>query len=156
MSVGGMIACVAFVGLAFRLAVAGTESIADRRPLSPDFIDSLVPIALVYVIAHYFSLLYFQGLVGWKLASDPWGRGWDLFGSHDFDPTKYFKHLTPHDIWYVQVAALVIGHVAGLAVAHDRAVGLFKTPRMALWTQYPMLVLMVLFTVGGLWVLSQG
>ncbi len=156
MSVGGMIACVAFVGLAFRLAVAGTESIANRRPLSPDFIDSLVPIALVYVIAHYFSLLYFQGLVGWKLVSDPWGRGWDLFGSHDFDPTKYFKHLTPHDIWYVQVAALVIGHVAGLAVAHDRAVGLFKTPRMALWTQYPMLVLMVLFTVGGLWVLSQG
>ncbi len=156
MSVGGMLACVAFVGLAFRLAVAGTESIANRRPLSPDFIDSLVPIALVYVIAHYFSLLYFQGLVGWKLVSDPWGRGWDLFGSHDFDPTKYFKHLTPHDIWYVQVAALVIGHVAGLAVAHDRAVGLFKTPRMALWTQYPMLVLMVLFTVGGLWVLSQG
>jgi len=156
MSVGGMIGCVVFVGLAFRLAVAGTESIADRRPLSPEFIDSLIPISLVYVIAHYFSLLYFQGLVGWKLASDPWGRGWDLFGSHDFDPTKYFKHLTPHDIWYVQVAALVIGHVAGLAVAHDRAVGLFKTPRMALWTQYPMLVLMVLFTVGGLWVLSQG
>ena len=61
MSVGGMIACVAFVGLAFRLAVAGTESIANRRPLSPDFIDSLIPIALVYVIAHYFSLLYFQG-----------------------------------------------------------------------------------------------
>ena len=53
-------------------------------------------------------------------------------------------------IWYVQVAALVIGHVAGLAVAHDRAVGMFRTSRMALWTQYPMLVLMVLFTVGGL------
>jgi hypothetical protein len=156
MSVGGLLVCVAFVGVAFRLAVAGTESIADRRQLSPEFIDSLIPIALVYIIAHYFSLLYFQGLVGVKLLSDPWGRGWNLFGTHDFDPTRYFSHLTPHDIWYVQVAALVIGHVAGLAVAHDRAVGLFKTPRMALWTQYPMLVLMVLFTVGGLWVLSQG
>ncbi len=153
MNLGGLIACVVFVGVAFRLAVAGTESIADRQHLSREFIDSLIPIALVYVIAHYFSLLIYQGEVGVKLLSDPWGRGWDLFGTHGFQPN--FTFLTPHDIWYTQVAALVIGHVAGLAVAHDRAVGLFKTPRMALWTQYPMLVLMVLFTVAGLWVLSQ-
>jgi len=140
--------------LAFRLAVRGTESIAERPGLSQEFIDSLIPIALVYVIAHYFSLLLYQGEVGYRLLSDPWGRGWDLFGTHGFQPN--FTFLTPHTIWYVQVAALVTGHIAGLAVAHDRAVGLFKTPRMALWTQYPMLVLMVLFTVGGLWVLSQG
>ncbi len=49
----------------------------------------------------------------------------------------------------------MIGHIAGLGVAHDRAVGLFRTPRMALWTQYPMLVLMVLYTVGGLWVSAR-
>ncbi len=154
MSLGGLLACVAFVGLAFRIATAGTESIAGRRPLTQDFIDSLIPIAFVYVIAHYFSLLLYQGEVGYRLLSDPWGRGWDLFGTHSFQPN--FTFLTPHTIWYVQVVALVTGHVAGLAVAHDRAVGLFRTPRMALWTQYPMLVLMVMFTVGGLWVLSQG
>jgi hypothetical protein len=154
MSVGGMLGCVAFVGLAFRLAVRGTESIAGKPNLSPEFVDSLIPIALVYIVAHYFSLLIYQGEVGIRLLSDPWGRGWDIFGTHDFQPN--FTFLTPHTIWYVQVASLIVGHVAGLAVAHDRAVGLFKTPRMALWTQYPMLVLMVLFTVGGLWVLSQG
>lgn len=154
MSLGGLLLCVAFVGVAFRLAVYGTESIAARRPLSQEFIDSLIPIAFVYIIAHYFSLLLYQGEVGVKLLSDPWGRGWDLFGTHGFQPN--FTFLTPHTIWYVQVVALIAGHVAGLAVAHDRAVGLFRTPRMALWTQYPMLVLMVLFTVGGLWVLSQG
>jgi hypothetical protein len=155
MSVGGLILCVAFVGTAFRLAVGGTESIAGgRRRLSRDFIDSLIPIVFVYVIAHYFSLLLYQGEVGYRLLSDPWGRGWDLLGTHGFQPN--FTFLTPHTIWYVQVAALVTGHIAGLAVAHDRAVGLFRSPRMALWTQYPMLVLMVLFTVGGLWVLSQG
>jgi hypothetical protein len=154
MNLGGMIVCVAFVGLAFRLAVAGTESISERRSLSQEFIDSLLPIAFVYIVAHYFSLLLYQGEVGVKLISDPWGKGWDLLGTHGFQPN--FTFLTPHTIWYVQVGALVIGHVAGLAVAHDRAVGLFHTPRMALWTQYPMLVLMVLFTVGGLWVLSQG
>ena len=154
MSVGGLLAAVAFIGLAFRLAVRGTESIADRSNLARDFVDSLIPITLVYVIAHYFSLLLYQGEVGFRLLSDPWGRGWDLFGTHGFQPN--FTFLTPHTIWYVQVAALVTGHIAGLAVAHDRAVGLFRTPRMALWTQYPMLVLMVLYTVGGLWVLSQG
>jgi len=154
MNLGGLLVCVVFVGVAFRAATAGTESISERRGLSPDFIDSLIPIAFVYVIAHYFSLLLYQGEVGYRLLSDPWGRGWDLFGTRAFQPN--FTFLTPHTIWYVQVVALVAGHVAGLAVAHDRAVGLFRTPRMALWTQYPMLVLMVLFTVGGLWVLSQG
>ena len=154
MGVGGLILAVAFVGTAFRTATRGTEVIAERPRLAQDFIDSLLPIALVYVIAHYFSLLLYQGEVGYRLLSDPWGRGWDIFGTHGFQPN--FTFLTPHMIWYVQVAALVTGHVAGLGVAHDRAVGLFRTPRMALWTQYPMLVLMVLYTVGGLWVLSQG
>ncbi len=154
MSLGGLLACVTFVGVAFRLATAGTEAITERRDLSRDFIDGLIPIAFVYVIAHYFSLLLYQGEVGIKLLSDPWGRSWDLFGTRGFQPD--FTFLTPHTIWYVQVIALVTGHIVGLAVAHDRAVGMFRTPRMALWSQYPVLVLMVLFTVGGLWVLSQG
>ncbi|MDH5282033.1 MAG: fenitrothion hydrolase, partial [Thermoleophilia bacterium] len=59
-------------------------------------------------------------------------------------------------VWYVQVVALVVGHVAGLAIAHDRAVALFDDRRAALRSQYPMLALMVLYTVGGLWLLSQG
>jgi hypothetical protein len=154
MSVGGLLVAVVFVGTAFRVAVRGTESIGSTPNLAREFVDSLIPIALVYVIAHYFSLLLYQGEVGFRLLSDPWGRGWDLFGTRTFQPN--FTFLTPHTIWYVQVAALVTGHVAGLGVAHDRAVGLFRTPRMALWTQYPVLVLMVLYTVGGLWVLSQG
>jgi hypothetical protein len=153
-AIGGLILAVAFIGVAFRTAVGGTELIAERRSLSQDFVPSLLPIAFVYIVAHYFSLLLFQSEVGYRMLSDPWGRGWDLFGTRSFQPN--FTFLTPHTIWYVQVGALVIGHVAGLTVAHDRAVGLFRTPRLALWAQYPMLVLMVLYTVGGLWVLSQG
>ena len=64
--------------------------------------------------------------------------------------------LTPDTIWYVQVGALVVGHVAGLAIAHDRAVSIFDDRRTALRSQYPMLALMVLYTVGGLWLLSRG
>ncbi len=64
--------------------------------------------------------------------------------------------LSPNTIWYVQVAALVLGHVVGLVIAHDRAVALFGSASTALQTQYAMLALMVLYTVGGLWLLSNG
>jgi hypothetical protein len=59
-------------------------------------------------------------------------------------------------VWYVQVGALVVGHVAGLAVAHDRSLDVFDSRGDAVRSQYAMLALMVLFTLGGLWVLSQG
>ena len=85
--------------------------------------------------------------------SDPFGRGWDLFGTVDFVPNV--APFSPETVWYVQVVALTVGHVAGLAVAHDRAVDLFEDRRLALRSQYPMLALMILYTVGGLWLLSQ-
>ena len=56
--------------------------------------------------------------------------------------------------WYTQVVALVLGHVAGLVVAHDRAVALVSSPRLAARTQLAMLALMVFYTVGGMWLLS--
>ena len=56
----------------------------------------------------------------------------------------------------MQVAALVVGHVVGLAVAHDRAVVVFPERRSALEAQLPMLALMVLYTLGGMWLLTRG
>jgi len=105
-------------------------------------------------VAHYFSLLVLQGQSVVFMASDPFGFGWDLFGTAAFEPN--LQALTPNKIWYVQVAALVAGHVLGLVLAHDRAVALYRDPRIALRTQYAMLVLMIAYTVGGLWLLSNG
>ena len=105
-------------------------------------------------MAHYFSLFVIKGQFIFSLMSDPFGRGRDLFGTVDFAPNLAI--VTPETVWYVQVAALVVGHVAGLAIAHDRAVSLFEDRRDALRSQYPMLGLMILYTVGGLWLLSQG
>ena len=114
---------------------------------------SLVPIALVYAVAHYFTLLVIQGQYAITFASDPFGYGWDLFGTVDYSPN--IAPFSPNTVWYVQVGALVAGHVAGLTVAHDRAVTLLGE-RDALRSQYAMLALMVVYTVGGLWLLSRG
>ena len=124
------------------------------RSLVPDFVLPLVPIAAAYMVAHYFSYFLIQGQFIITLASDPFGRGWNIFGTAGFAPNLAI--VAPDTVWYAQVVALVVGHVAGLAIAHDRAVTMFENRRAALRSQYPMLALMVLYTVGGLWVLSRG
>ena len=89
-----------------------------------------------------------------RLVSDPFNKGWDLFGTADFRPTE--NVFSPNMIWYVQVGVLVVGHVLGLVLAHDRAISLFSSARTAIRTQYAMLALMVMYTCTGLWLLSSG
>ncbi len=154
-NVAGLTVFVLLVAGFYLLAVAGARAVAhSERPLVNAFVYSLVPIALAYALAHYFSLLVNQGQFAIPLASDPFGRGWDLLGTSDFSPN--LTALTPNMIWYTQVAVLISGHVAGLVLAHDRAIALFSSARTAVRTQYAFLLLMVLYTVGGLWLLSQG
>jgi hypothetical protein len=155
MYLGGLLGAVAVVALAY-LATVHLARIAARvrRPLARVFVGSLVPIAMGYAIAHYFSLLILQGQFAVPLASDPLGRGWDLLGTADFSPNLGL--LTPNAIWYVQVVALVVAHIFGLVLAHDRAVALIPSARRALQAQYALLALMVLYTCAGLWLLSHG
>ena len=154
-NLGGLAATIAVVALAYRGACALMRStVGAPRPLAADFLLSLLPIAFVYAVAHYFSLFVIQGQFAIPLLSDPLGRGWDVLGTVDFVPN--LAPFSPDTVWYVQAGSLVAGHVAGLAVAHDRAVTIFRDRDVALRSQYPMLALMVLYTVGGLWVLSRG
>ena len=154
-SLAGLTGMILLVGLAYRGACSLMRSTVDApRSLAADFVLSLLPIAFVYALAHYFSLFVIQGQFTFPLLSDPLGRGWDLFGTADFAPN--LAPFSPDTVWYVQAGALVAGHVAGLAVAHDRAVTIFQDRQDALRSQYAMLALMVLYTVGGLWLLSRG
>jgi hypothetical protein len=153
LAVGGLLACVAVVCGAYLAAVWLARVLAgSERSLVPDFVLSLVPIALVYAVAHYFTSLIIQGQFALPLASDPFGYDWDLFGLADYQPN--LAPLSPNTVWYVQVGALVAGHAAGLTVAHDRAVEILPV-QQALRSQYPLLALMVLYTIGGMWLLSQ-
>ena len=150
----GLSACLVFAAATYLAAVAVAAWLAgSRRDLRAAFVGSLVPIAFAYLVAHYFSLFVLQGQFLYSLVSDPLGRGWDLLGTRGFVPD--LTVLTPETIWYVQVGALVVGHVLGLVLAHDRALSLFPSVRSALRAQYAMLALMVVYTVGGMWILSR-
>jgi hypothetical protein len=148
----GAIGLVAALYLgAMRVASAMT---GDRTmELADAFIHSLVPIAFAYAVAHYFSLLVLEGQAVFALVSDPFGLGWDLFGT--VDRSIDYTLVSPNTVAYVQVAAIVLGHVAGVVLAHDRALARFPKA-VATKSQYPLLVAMVAFTVGGLGLLLGG
>jgi hypothetical protein len=151
----GLLAVVGIIGGLYRLGIAGMHSVDPSRTsaeLARRFVHTLIPIALAYVVAHYFSLLAYQGQAVAYLASDPLGDGSDLLGTAS--STIDYGVISSTGIWYVQVAALVLGHAAGLTLAHDRALVLYRSPRDATRSQYWMLAVMVAFTSLGLWLLS--
>jgi hypothetical protein len=153
-SVGLVIALLVVTGF-YYVGVCGMRSVSDRfslGELSRGFVHTLIPIAFAYVLAHYFSLLVWQGQAIGYLASNPLGHHADLFGTAHWHINYNFIDSTA--IWYVQVAALVGGHVSGLTLAHDRALALYRGTVEAVRSQYWMLAVMVTFTCLGLWLLS--
>jgi hypothetical protein len=152
----GLLAGVGLVAGFYRLGMEGARSVggdisADRLRLA--FIHTLVPIAAVYVAAHYLTFLIFEGQAIQYLASDPFGQGWDLFGtaSRAID----FSVISQNGAWYFQVAFVVLGHVAALILAHDRALSLYGQATLAVRSQYWMLGIMVGFTLLALWLLAR-
>lgn len=154
----GLIVCVAVVAGLYNLGIYGMRSALrditaeDHRKLSLAFLYTLVPIAFGYMLAHYFSLLILQGQAIGYLISDPLGRGSDLFGTSSF--LVNYNLISFAVIWYVQIAAIVAGHVSGLILSHERGLIEFKSPEAAVRSQYWMLAIMVGFTCLALWILS--
>jgi hypothetical protein len=152
----GLLLAVLLVYGFYRLGVLGARSVGggfSANRLANEFVHSLVPIALAYVTAHYFTLLLFQGQAMAYLASDPLGDGSDIFGTanNQIDYTIIGGETT----WYFQVGFVVAGHVAALVLAHDRALALYSDAKQAVRSQYWMLAVMVGFTSLALWLLSQ-
>jgi hypothetical protein len=151
----GLAGCIAAVALFFRLGVRGMQTVGEGHTaseLAGRFVHTLIPIAFAYALAHYFSLLVYQGQSAGYLISDPLGDGSDIFGTAS--ATINYNVISSSGIWYVQVGALICGHVAGLILAHDRAVAMYRKVEDAARSQYWMLVVMVGFTSLGLWLLS--
>ncbi len=147
-------------GLVFGIFWAGIKgmgregsAITSTRDLARTFAHCFIPIAFAYTLAHYFSLVVFQEQAQFTyLLSDPLGNGSDYFGTAS--GTVDLRAVSSEQVWYVQVGALVIGHIAALAMGHDKALAVYKNLRRATQSQYWMLALMVTFTVVGLLLLS--
>jgi hypothetical protein len=117
------------------------------------FVLTLVPIAVAYHLAHYFSLLLTAGQFIIPLASDPFGAGWNLFGSAGYKVN--LGMVNPYVLWYGAVALIVIGHVLAVVQARRVAARLYGTARAAFAREAPMMALMVAYTVASLWILAQ-
>jgi hypothetical protein len=151
----GLIGGVAVVSAFYALGVAGARTVGGNLSaarLRRAFVHSLVPIALVYVAAHYLTFLVFEGQGIAYLASDPLGEGWNLFGTAG--ATIDYGALSQNQAWYLQVGFVVVGHVAALILAHDRALALYPEAKLAVRSQYWMLAVMVGFTMLALWLLA--
>ena len=143
----------ALYALAMTLARLLTRTKRPLRELLLDFAYPLLPIALAYNAAHYFTLLIDQGPKVLSLLSDPFGFGWNLFGTTDRFRAAYLPDLTW--VWHVQVLLILAGHVVAVVLAHRVALQRFPSRGQALASQAPMLLLMVVFTISGLWILAQ-
>ncbi len=151
----GLVLCILLIAGIYRLGIVGVASVSDRYSrdeLTRTFAHTLVPVAFAYVLAHYFSLLIWQGQAIGYLASDPLGNGANILGTSAYQIN--YRIISYAAIWYVQVAALLAGHVGGLILSHDRALVLYREPEDAVRSQYWMLAVMVAFTSFGLWLLS--
>ncbi len=145
----GLLGGVLIVAGFYLLGVEGMKSSHIEKPareLARIFAPSLIPIALGYIVAHYFSFVIFTGQALPHVLAHPMG---------DAGPPSIDYFVSGKAIWWVQVAALIAGHVAGLVVAHDKALAVWGKARAAAQSQMWMLVVMVGFTSLGLWLLSQ-
>ena len=155
-TLGLLVFPVLFIGV--YLAVTALMAAAGGRRLPAGdmaraFVFSLVPIALAYHLAHFLSFLLIQGQLIIPLASDPFGFGWNVLGTAAYQVN--IGIVDARFAWFTAVAAIVAGHIIAVYLAHVIAVRTLRDRRMALRSQYPMLVLMVGYTMVSLWILAQ-
>lgn len=136
-----------------RLIAWAGQGVVPVARLAGLFVLTLVPIAVAYHVAHYLSFL----VAAWQylipIASDPLGLGWDLFGTKNH--FIRFGLIDARAVWYLSVAAIVLGHVIAVFLAHRIALQAYGDRRLAMRSQLPMMVLMVCYTMTSLWIIGQ-
>jgi hypothetical protein len=126
----------------------------DLKSTVTAFALTLVPIALVYNAAHNYSyvMVQSQGLI--PLLNDPLAKGWHLLPAlAGYKPS--FALAQASTVWFAQIVLIVVGHVIAVYLSHLKAGEKFRTAQRTLLSQYPMLVLMVMYTMTSLWILAQ-
>ena len=135
-----------------RLANGGNGTRRGAMELASSYVLTLVPIAIAYHLAHYLLLLIFEGQRLFGHISDPFGVGWDLFGTAGVtpDPTVVDARF----LWLFSLFVIVAGHAIAVWLAH-RAAYRENDGGAVVAPQLPMLVLMVGYTIFSLWIIGQ-
>ncbi|MEM7323696.1 MAG: hypothetical protein AAF531_11480 [Actinomycetota bacterium] len=147
---GGLLLSIALVTALYAIGMWWTDRVTGIGfgRAWQEFAPSLVPIAFGYAVAHYFQLFSDESQSFVFRLSDPFGRGWDLFGGSD----GLIWRIDPDIVSWIQVAAILFGHVGAVTVAHDRSVEIFPVGK-SLQSQFAMLFVMVAYSSLGLWLL---
>ena len=142
-----------FLGAYLLACFATARVVHDRTAVSIAklFVLTLVPIALAYNVAHYFTYLLVYGQLMIPLVSDPLGRGWDLFGTMLFEPD--IGIVSAGTTWRLAIASIVIGHIVSIWLAHRIALREFGS--RAVIASVPLTVLMVIYTAISLLVMAE-
>jgi hypothetical protein len=135
------------------IMAAVTEWRFPPRQIAQSFALTLIPIALGYHLAHYLLFLLVQGQYIVPLLSDPFGYGWNLFGTASYRPN--IAIVGARFAWYTAVAAVLLGHIAAVYLAHVRAMQTFAAHKLALASQIPLTALMVVYTFVSLSILAE-
>jgi hypothetical protein len=144
-----------FLG-AYLLSCLVTVHLVGDRPVAAvarTFVLTLIPIAIAYNVAHYFSYLLVQGQMIIPLLSDPFGLKWNLFGTARYYPDIGF--LGARSTWYLAISSIVAGHVISIWLAHRLALREFGAPREAVIASVPLTVLMMTYTATSLLVIAE-
>jgi hypothetical protein len=142
----------AYVGVSAAMSAA-TASRLSTIETARSFALTLVPIAIGYHLAHYLTFLLIQGQYIIPLISDPFGFGWNLFGTAGYRVD--IAIVDARFAWYTAVSAILLGHIAAVYLAHRKAMQLFDARGVALRSQVPLTALMVLYTFVSLSILAE-
>src|ERR1700693_3183304 len=149
-TVGFLLVFVAFIEAVIYFGNRKVDFVATAT----GFAFTLVPIALVYNAAHNYSYFILQSQALIPLLNDPLQKGWHLWPAVAGLQVS-FALAQASTIWFAQIILIVLGHVIAVYLSHLRAGERFRTAQRALLSQYPMLLLMVTYTMTSLLILAQ-
>ena len=112
-----------------------------------------MPIAIAYHLSHYLSYLLIAGQQIIPLISDPFSQGWNIFGTVGY--RLDIGIINAKLVWYLAIVSIIVGHIFAVYISHLVAIQIFPDRKAALSSQYPMMVLMISYTMLSLWILSQ-
>ncbi|TIN53160.1 MAG: hypothetical protein E5Y24_24965, partial [Mesorhizobium sp.] len=156
----GLVLTFILLAAVFALAVSlGQRLAGDGQPFEKAaglLVWSVVPIALAYHIAHYLTALLVDGQYALVALSDPFALGWNLFGTADrmVEAGVVAGAESAWWLWNLQAGVIIVGHVLAVLIAHGLAWRLHPQPSRAALSQLPLTLLMIAYTIFGLWLLA--